>query len=327
MEPNHKNFDCIDLLKYIMAYAVVTIHIGAIRGYEFVWCVEWFIRQAVPFFFIVSGFLIKLKAEGLKGDMLRQFYLSRGFKLLRLWALWMLVYMPLSIALAWGEVDFQTFVKSFVITAFLRGESAVAWPLWFVYAMAFYCFAMALTARHRIACRVFAAACVVLSFIAYLRDIDTSNTLPKALLYLEFCTTRNFGGAFYILIGALIYKMSKLCLKPMPGAALIVFSAVMYFVNAPFWQAAGGAGVAILCLCIELPGSSCWHSMRVQSMWIFYVHMYVLWSLPHIGLPAWTTESILSFTVTSFLCCGLLACGLARMERVPAFRFLRYLVK
>lgn len=59
-----KEYPGIDLLKYIMALAVVTIHIHTLNlDIEPPVMVTWFIRSAVPFFFVVSGFFIGRKND------------------------------------------------------------------------------------------------------------------------------------------------------------------------------------------------------------------------------------------------------------------------
>ncbi|MDE6573819.1 MAG: acyltransferase [Muribaculaceae bacterium] len=325
MELDRNGFNCIDLFKYIMAYAVVTIHIGAMGAYIFPAPVEWTIRQAVPFFFIVSGFLMTRKAACLKGKELQRFYVSRGLKFLRLWGVWALVYLPVCIASTWGTGSFESLARSFVLNMLFRGEYAVAWPLWYLYALAFYCFAMAFTARWRIASILFVMVCTGLMIIQWLYFNGLSDS--SLVRYTGIGTERNFCGAFYVIVGSLVYKMRECRQKVLLGLVLAGLSAAMFMVNAPFWPAIGGAGFAILTTGIVLPASRIWFSLREQSMWIFYTHMYVVWIFCNMDLPDFVRASACLFSVAVLVCCGLLALALWRLQRLPSCRFLTFLIK
>lgn len=87
------------------------------------------IRLAVPFFFIVSGYFAYKIINS--PDKLR----VRGMKMLRIWAIWMLIYFPLQ--LYSGFPDAKSVVV-YIINVLLYGEEAYAWPLWFLYAQAIF---------------------------------------------------------------------------------------------------------------------------------------------------------------------------------------------
>jgi len=55
--------------------------------------------------------------------------------MLRIWAIWMLIYFPLQ--LYSGFPDAKSVVV-YIINVLLYGEEAYAWPLWFLYAQAIF---------------------------------------------------------------------------------------------------------------------------------------------------------------------------------------------
>lgn len=98
----HKDFKGIDITKFVMSFAVIAIHAPEFlwpenRTYPFL--IDWIIRLAVPFFFISSGFLVQKKIILLDKSLQKRYLRSRSIKLFRIWSLWLLIYLPLSI---WG---------------------------------------------------------------------------------------------------------------------------------------------------------------------------------------------------------------------------------
>ena len=89
----NKSYPCIDLIKFICALLVVTIHISPLRGnlpiaakyFNFTtkFCLA---RIAVPFFFVASGFFLfrKMPLDNINSDTIKEYC----FKLLRLFGLW-----------------------------------------------------------------------------------------------------------------------------------------------------------------------------------------------------------------------------------------------
>ena len=83
-----KDIPGIDIFKFIMAFAVILIHFPPVFdiGHEiYPEVIRWLIRLAVPFFFIVSGYFAYKIINS--PDKLR----VRGMKMLRIWAIWMLI--------------------------------------------------------------------------------------------------------------------------------------------------------------------------------------------------------------------------------------------
>lgn len=54
----------VDLMKYVMALAVIAIHNSALlKTLDYPEVFAWLIRLTVPFFFIISGFFLASKLE------------------------------------------------------------------------------------------------------------------------------------------------------------------------------------------------------------------------------------------------------------------------
>lgn len=97
-----KQFAGIDLVKFLMALAVVAIHVQAIyvalplritdfAAQSFSRDFKWFIELAVPFFFMSTGYLLATRRPDASAVV------RRCIKLARLYGSWLLIYLPLSV--------------------------------------------------------------------------------------------------------------------------------------------------------------------------------------------------------------------------------------
>lgn len=119
-----QNYNAIDLTKFICAILVVTIHIAPFGDNEnlrfFNYGIQNYLaRIAVPFFFVTSGFLLYRKST------LENFSMDRTFKyalrLLRLYIIWSLIYLPLNIKIFLGNGQsiihsVLVYIRNFIFT-------------------------------------------------------------------------------------------------------------------------------------------------------------------------------------------------------------------
>lgn len=191
----------VDIFKYIMALAVVAIHvsIGSCCGIQFSPAIRWFNSLAVPFFFITSGYLLARKINGydnphIKGDIIRE----RAVKVFRLFGLWVLIYLPLSvIVLTFDHLPFYKIITQTVAAIICRGEMACAYPLWYLYSLALTTLAISIAVKHTKFSFVYLII-VVLSYIGYIATLRYDiTTLPRAAtLIINSLPLRALGGGY-----------------------------------------------------------------------------------------------------------------------------------
>jgi surface polysaccharide O-acyltransferase-like enzyme len=93
-----RQYNSIDLCKFIMAFAVVAIHtlpFADVKNVVFRNIYDTFVGLAVPFFFLASGYLLAVKMDypyGSEGDLHRIQKQLRG--MLRLYLTWTVIYAP-----------------------------------------------------------------------------------------------------------------------------------------------------------------------------------------------------------------------------------------
>lgn len=137
MNQSHANrLNGIDAMKFLMAFPVVFIHIQPLFYCLYPNTVSWFIRLAVPYFFIASGFLTARGYQNIASDADRRTYLKRrALRFGKMFVIWLLIYLPLSLisfSYANGYVLAED-VAIYIIQVVLFGESHWAWPLWYLY--------------------------------------------------------------------------------------------------------------------------------------------------------------------------------------------------
>ena len=121
MQIENKNYSCIDIIKFLMSFFVVAIHIQPFVAFEqlsFYRFYDSMLRLAVPFFFMVTGFFLTKKMKKLPQDKWASVFFDAAKKNLRLYLIWTLIYFPLAV---YGFVFIER--KREPVALFLRRKS------------------------------------------------------------------------------------------------------------------------------------------------------------------------------------------------------------
>lgn len=275
----NKDFTGIDLIKLIMAFAVIAIHAP-----EYLWpndrvwpsLFEYFIRLAVPFFFIASGYLIERNLDNItttadKKDSL----IRRSHRIFKLWLIWSIIYLPLTI---WGychsQESTQQKILSYLYDLILCGHTLYAQPLWFLYSMAIILSIWGYFGKSAINIIRLFVFFTIISYLLHIGIFQTHNNLSNIATWI-------LGGGLPIIVGVLIRKTTKRNrLKSFKLAfisiGLLCLSILGYYFNLPFWTIIGGVGLLLIALIIHPIFKFDHRVLRIQSMWIYYTHMYVI---------------------------------------------------
>lgn len=326
-----KNLDSIDCLKLIMAIAVIAIHVSAVTGAAWPPAFEWFIRLAVPFFFITSGYLLAAKISGATAVENRTMLRDRSLKLLRLYAKWLLIYLPIAIyyficvSTRSATADLMRYFSMVLID----GESPYAWPLWFIFSMAIVLMLLSFATRFK---QMALAGLLIFALIYLINYVDITSIanphLQTALKIFDRLTVRTLGGGMYVCAGMLIYRYGATFARTwFIPLTLIGISLLLSFGEFPFSPLCGGSGLFILGLKIKLPVSPVYLKIRAASMWIYYIHMIVLF--PVIVIRNSTGYDLNPYAVLIYgaVASSLLAWMLIRLQRLPGFSRLSALIR
>lgn len=198
----------IDLGKYIMAIAVVAIHVDFCAVTHFPQLIIWFINLAVPFFFVTSGFIMKREMTSKSRAEIKQYLKIRSRRILKLFSLWILIYLPISlIELFYFKPPLDKFLLTFFTNLLVNGEVAYAWPLWFLYSLLLTTVALWLTEKHTSLRKVYICIVVILYLWSKILKFQDHSQFPFWLtIILKYFPLRALSSGIYVFLGMLTYK-------------------------------------------------------------------------------------------------------------------------
>lgn len=170
-------------------------------------------------------------------------------------------------------MDFLT-QRALLYISSLYGEEAYAWPLWFLYAQAiFFLIESFLPNRQRL--RAFVHIIYICALAASSLYLLHSDLFPKLFTYTP---KRAFGGCGFILCGYYLkkYEANIKINRYIFAALLLCLSYVLRVLTMPLWELTGGLALIIIALAIKCKPRPTFLTMRHESAWIYYMHMYVL---------------------------------------------------
>lgn len=269
----------IDIWKLIMAFAVVAIHAPEYlfpNDRVYPEAVKVFISLAVPYFFIVSGFFMMKKVDQGCNLICKKTYLLRRAKsLIKIYCYWLIVYLPLSL---WGYLSssdsIYNILKEYIRDVLINGGSLYAHQLWYIYSLSFISLIVALCINWKNSIEYLFVLFFCIRLACYF-DGDV-------LYSFHNLTKRILGGGVYVTAGMLCYKykyrINRQFLITIGGLLLLAISSFAWQIE--FTNLFGGV---LLFLVVErfkrLPDKINYKNIRAASMWIYYIHMYIVMSL------------------------------------------------
>ena len=323
-----KNFNSLDICKLLMALCVVAMHTEPL-----VHCAvpiindiyDSFVRMAVPFFFLSSGFLFAQKFEtpfsSPKNIAIVKKYL---LKFIKMYVVWTVIYLPIALYhyLSAGRGVLKSvflYIKGFVFV----GEQYNSWHLWYllstIYALVFILVLLNL--------KVSPKKMIIFSSIIFLISIGidylsacagSSNTFIELFIKMIKGTIgsgRILTGLFYLPLGCLFaqkqpnLKVSWLML--VSGYLLNVFIQNRHWSS--FFVAISSIGLFCIMNTIALPDSKAYPFFRRMSTIIYFIHMYI-WSFYYMLVYGKKTFGIDSFLVTTGICIAVAAVTIVAQE-------------
>lgn len=334
-----KSYPGIDILKFLMAICVVSIHTlpagwftspAAQSLYDFL-C-----ASAVPFFFVSSGFLLAQKIETrpvTDPDPQLTVVTASLKKFTKLYVLWMLLYSPLAV---WDMIrSGRGLVKGILVYLhgfFLVGEHYNSWPLWYllstIYALCF----LWLCGKRKTPLKRIVLASIILFFCGAAVSclLENAHILPGALSGIFGALSgllfpgRIVNGFLYISIGMLAYR--RRFSNPMGIAFLLLhlasqLSGVELIMTA--CSPLSGLGLLILASNASLENKPVYGLLRKLSVVLYFLHMYV-WTFYYTAVYREKTFSLDSFLATTLICIvlGLIysSLGASRSQRQSTVR-------
>lgn len=321
----------VDLVKFVMAFAVIAIHVSAKSavGINFPEVIQWFNALAVPFFFITSGYLLGRKLNDISPvDQKRKFLKSRSGKLFKIFIYWLVIYLPITIYI-YSLRDYPLWkdILSYIRCVIINGESQYAWPLWFIYSMAIVCFILSKALFRKYSLLILTAAFIIVNFLNSAVSLGYISDSSQVTGAFNTLTHRTLGGGIYMLAGIVIYKYETVLRNYYAVIAIIIYSLVSYFLNLPFSALAGGISLFLFALLIKMSESETFLTLRKLSMWIYYIHMLVIFPYitiaHHYNRPLNLWETYAACSIISLI----VAIILNMLSSRHSFKWLNILIK
>jgi len=352
---DRKNFEAIDLMKFICAILVVAIHISPF-GYDAAPGLDWLnrvirfwiARVAVPFFFMCTGFLVFRKFDLDKfsfGDTAG--YIKKTYGLYFIYVLIYAVPILFHIlneerGVAYGAI---VFVRNLVFTGAYS-------HLWYLNALGLAMLIIGLLLARKVRfSRVFILALVLhligmLLLPYYYGLLEPLKVYPLAdkilkLFALTFTTPRNgiFFGFFYICLG-ILFAHKPICMTMRRAVAGFAISMLLMFAEMLTLVQMGWAKgydfyiflipasffLFYIVTHVELKPHRAYRYLRSASSLVFFLHFLVEWFLNTLLACAGVriAGTWLSFPVT-LLCTLLLSHGIIRLSDRPKCAWLKKL--
>lgn len=329
MMAKSKDLSGIDLVKWIMAFAVIAIHAPQYlwpenRSWPFI--LDWFIRLAVPFFFAASGYLVERQLETIDDPSLRRsMLLHRALKVIKIWACWSLLYLPLTI---WGtgiadSEDAISDISSFMQDLLLSGHVEYSQPLWFLYSMAAVLLIWAFC--DKLVMGIPFGLFAILAAMLHCGFFDKSEVLQKIAIWI-------LGGGLPVFGGALLRKLLfRRCIQSISMFQIVIMlliaSILVKWQAWPYWTLLGGIGLLLLGLLLSRIINNNLLALRQQSMWIYYLHMWIIAIFMIVRFHIDISLNKWIIYVCVCVVTWLASYGISRIVQYPRLSFLKFLIK
>lgn len=286
---DRKNHNGIDLFKFIMALAVVAIHVIPhinLSGTFGFTAVTYLIDCAVPFFFMAAGFLLGEKMMRIldnKGKC--KIALTYALKMTKMYLLWSVIYLPINIIYyVKNRMQPGYCVWDYVRRLLFVGDNYNSYILWYLLSSIYGALIIALMIKKNIKERTWIAVSLGLISLSlgltFISEYSDANGFYGAVTQVLSYTTSNgrvFMGAGIISLG--IYFTTKKN-KLIPGLLTFVCGFLMS-ISGIF----GGIGVIVTAIglfiiseSLVLPDSDIWKWLRRLSQGLYFTHLLV-WSV------------------------------------------------
>lgn len=317
----------IDILKFLFAICVVTIHLKCFTSIPHSVILDWTLSLAVPFFFISTGYLIYNASRTRKDESSSIFRRSR--KVFKLFLIWILLYTPIDLFIFFrcGQSAVFFFVKWLHHLAFY-GEGMYSWPMWYLYSLWFGLLCLSLAVRFkRGVLWMFGGFCSV-SILNWLLTFNILSFSTQSINeHAIALTDRLLSGGVFLTAGYWMAQESKNLRHFSLIPVGLGVSFILFYWSLPLSRLAGATGCLMLGICNFRTVKSDTVKLRKLSVWTFYTHMFVLWGLSLAASHFAVELNWMEFSAIAFLLVFALSCTLLQLSRTRQFGFLNALVK
>ena len=306
---NANKYDCIDYAKIVLAIFVIAAHSCLEQAVELDFirnCLYQLWRDAVPLFFVLSGFLLWRKTKtSLKSEKLSRIkkFINHSLKL---YIIWTCIYLPYTIyGFYTDDISITKSIAIFLRNFFLIGENYFSWHLWYMHGMVVAGMILFTLVKCNCKLHIMCVIAITLAIIGQLIDWMNCHDINAKVLdyyYLAFSTIRNgiFVGFPFIMIGVFIAEKG-IIRSHIVNMILLLLGICTYVMGQTFF-----ANMIIIFTVVQflfkIPTSKLEKTLpekcRLASTVIYFVHMIWIGVLTFIIT---VDSSLLKFLLTVIL--------------------------
>ncbi|MBR4026765.1 MAG: acyltransferase family protein [Lachnospiraceae bacterium] len=314
-----KKYNSIDVVKFIMAIAVIAIHTCPLvncNNKNTLTIYNNIVNMAVPFFFLASGYLLSIKLSfpyNLNDMLIIKNFL---YKIIKMYLCWMIIYTPL--AIYHFISDNSSIIKA--VLMYIRGllfigEQYNSWQLWYLLSTIYTIILIIILIKNKYLRWQGIEISIIISVIMISLNwlVEYEGTVPfivlfRQLTYYFINNGRIFTGAIYIPIG--MYIAHKKISRKINLTIFILGFIGNYFIEneiiSTYLLIITSIGLFGIVESINLKDNALYPFLRNMSTIIYFIHMYV-WSFYYKIIYRQKTYGINSFLITTIVSC-IIAC-------------------
>lgn len=278
----HKDYKLLDVMKYVMAIFVVAIHTCpemSLKSTMLREIIEGMYSIAVPFFFMASGYLLFRKISlplNRDGEIRMLSYLK---KICRLYLVWTIIYLPLTIYGFWMDgIPFFKSVMIFFRNILLVGENFMSWPLWYLLALIVAVGMIYVLLKLKLSKSWIIVISTLMAIIGVGLDYCNENAILQHitdLYFSAFLKTRNgiFVGFFYVAIGMSLSHKENLSLPLLLAIGLL--GIVGMVIGVPLSSALLVWAIFVLSISLNCESTNVEIAVkyRLMNSIVYFIHM------------------------------------------------------
>ena len=321
-----KEYKIVDILKIIFAILVVLVHTIpniVVTDKKILQFTSLILRLPVPYFFLASGFFVGLKMKKCSGGVEEDEIInSRAKKSLKLYLIWSLIYLPISIyGLTINNRNIGYDIMSLLRGILIVGENYDSWPLWYLlsmtYSLVFIKYMNKIIKKDKpkyiIVIMTFLLSQLITFLVQEKANLSGIAYYIAKLLSYTLVSGRMFTGIIYIFIGMKISNYESIKIDNKLCMIIIITLGILYsFVN-KYIQPFIILGVSIFTFILSINIKNIkinTNNIRLTSIVIYFTHMifYFIYSVlihnqgSYYGIPTFLFCIINSFIISVIVC-------------------------
>lgn len=282
------NYNSIDIARMFMAFLVIGIHVKtrSICPTSVPYHIEFLMKAAVPFFFIVSGFFLQNKIMKNKNSI--NIFKKNLKKTTKLYFIWIVIYMPISIIHYFNnQHSFIYDLCHYFRGVLFVGETIYSWPLWYLLSLAVSIFIIYILNRINLTLPFIWIIGLCFMAFGHLLIVYNDSDIP---LFNIICNLNNkiftfppnrnglYYGLAHVTTGMMIrFLYMKIKFGYLLGAFLLLISFCMFTYDIPFFSLFEGIALFLIISSIRLKNNPLYNRIRIDSVFVYLLHMLIIY--------------------------------------------------